>query len=104
VQAHEVELRLHVVPEADHLGPALALPVLGDFLEAVGLEAAGGELRCDVVVEGGGQGEFQLAVEQALLARAERDGELPRGGPGLVGFAGFALGSGVLVGFDLCWG
>jgi hypothetical protein len=101
VQTHEVELRLHVVAEADDLGPAFPLPVLGDFLQAVGFEAAGGELRRDVVVEGGGQGEFQLAVEEALLARGEGDGELPGGGPGLVGFAGFALGAGVLVGFDL---
>jgi hypothetical protein len=76
VQAHQVQLRLHVVPEPDYLGPALALPVLGDLFEAVRLEPARRELRRDVVVEGCCEGELELAVEEALLARAERDGQL----------------------------
>jgi hypothetical protein len=74
VRAHEVELRLHVVAEADDLGPALALPVLGGAAEFVGVEAAGGELCREVVGEGGGQGEFELAEEEGLLARGEGDG------------------------------
>jgi hypothetical protein len=92
VRAHQVELRLQVVPEPDHLWPALALPALGRAPELVRVEPPAVELRRDVVVERRRQRELELAVQQALLGRAERDGELARGGPVLVGLARLALG------------
>lgn len=102
MQAHQVELRLEVVAEADDARPALALPVVGDAPQLVGREPAVRELRGQVVVEGRRQRELEFAVEEALFAGGEGDGQLAGGRAGFgVRVAGFALRAVVVVGFDL---
>lgn len=75
VEADQVELRLEIVAESDHLGTALAGPAVGDALELVGVETAGVELRRDVVVQSTSQNELKLAEEETLLAGIEGDNQ-----------------------------
>lgn len=101
VHAHEVQLCLDVVAKTHHFWAALALPVISDLPELVRLEPATVELRGDIIVQCRGQNELELAVEEALLARIQRDGKLARGWPALVGLTGPALGLAIIPSFNL---
>jgi hypothetical protein len=75
VQEDELELGLEVVAEAEDFGATEGGPAVGDFLELVGVKAAVVELGGDVAVDGAAEVELELAVEEGLLARVERDGD-----------------------------
>lgn len=75
VQAHQLDLSLEVVAEANDAGAAFGGPAVRYLLQLGRVEATAVELRLDVQIKRIGQGILELAVQQRLLAWVQRDGE-----------------------------